>query len=121
MGVLDSKAHLIIIINIYRIGVVGYPGESYPGAKGDVGDIGYQGPPGMSGLPGLKGEAGIRGEPGYKGEIGSQGNIFDIVFFLERQEIISINQPFASDFSQDVSFGAEKEKWEKRVSRVNIL
>lgn len=63
------------VIQSFQIGVVGYPGESYPGMKGDAGDFGYQGPPGLNGLPGLKGGPGLQGEPGFKGEVGAQGKV----------------------------------------------
>lgn len=55
--------------------MVGFPGESLPGHRGDIGDIGFQGAPGMPGLSGLKGVPGLMGPKGFKGEVGSQGRI----------------------------------------------
>lgn len=48
--------------------MIGLPGISIDGQKGELGDVGYQGAPGRFGLPGLAGLAGPQGDVGPKGK-----------------------------------------------------
>lgn len=73
-----SNSFMHVFIQFLSAGVIGLPGTSIDGQKGDIGDVGYEGAPGRNGLPGLAGFAGLQGQVGIKGEQGMEKEVANI-------------------------------------------